>query len=342
MNKSKTAFIAGIVVAAGLVAACLPAAMAATAQARTAAAPAEPRRVALVVGNARYTGVPVLVNTLNDAEDMCKALRELKFDVLCVRDLKTRRDFKRAVQDFTAKLGSGAAGLFYYAGHGLQIDGENYLVPTDARIDKKEDVEDETVSLRYVMAALDEARADFSFIILDACRNSPFTRGFTRAVNRGLAAVSDTPTGSLVLYSTAANDTASDGPSGQRNSPFTKHLLANMKQPGLTVESMIKKVSAGVQADTQSTGGKRQVPFSYGSFTGEFCFAGCASPTEQAETARLRKEREALEKAQAELALREAELKRASPAPAPAAPPEPATRTTAPKPPARPVVVPSF
>ncbi|MCR5884873.1 caspase family protein [Rhizobacter sp. J219] len=342
MSKN-TSLIAACAAAAWLAALCLAPATA-LAQARPAAAPAELKRVALVVGNARYTGVPVLVNTLNDADDMCKALRELKFEVLCVRDLKSRRDFKRAVQDFTSKLGTGVAGLFYYAGHGLQIDGENYLVPTDARIDKKEDVEDETVSLRYVMAALDEARADFSFIILDACRNSPFTRGFTRAVNRGLAAVSDTPTGSLVLYSTAANDTASDGPSGQRNSPFTKHLLTHMKQPGLTVEAMIKKVSAGVQNDTQVQGGKRQVPFSYGSFTGEFCFAGCASPTEQAETARLRKEREALEKAQAELALREAELKRATPAPVPppAEPAPQATRTTAPKPAPRPVVVPSF
>lgn len=339
MGKNKT-LVAACAAAAWLVALCLVPA-AALAQPRAAAAPAELKRVALVVGNARYTGVPVLVNTLNDAEDICKALRELKFEVLCMKDLRTRRDFKRAVQEFTGKLGTGVAGLFYYAGHGLQIDGENYLVPTDARIEKKEDVEDETVSMRYVMTALDEARSDFSLIILDACRNSPFTRGFTRAVNRGLAAVSETPTGSLVLYSTAANDTASDGPSGQRNSPFTKHLLANMRQPGLTVEAMIKKVSAGVQSDTQQSG-KRQVPFSYGSFTGEFCFAGCASPTEQAETARLRKEREALEKAQAELALREAELKRATPAPAEPAPPQPSRTTQPAKPPTRPVVVPSF
>ncbi|GAB4552373.1 MAG: hypothetical protein Tsb007_05960 [Rhizobacter sp.] len=307
--------------------------------AATAANPAEPKRVALVVGNARYTGVPVLVNTLNDAEDVCKTLRELRFEVICAKDLRTRREFKRTVQDFTSKLGPGTAGLFYYAGHGLQIDGENYLVPTEAPIEKKEDVEDETISMRYVMTALEEARSDFNLIILDACRNSPFTRGFTRSAGRGLAPVSETPTGSLVLYSTAANDTASDGPSGQRNSPFTKHLLANMKVPGLTVEALVKKVSAGVQADTHKLTGKRQVPFSYGSFTGDFCFAGCASPTEQAETERLRKEREALERAHADLALREAELRRKAEAePAPQA-----TRTTAPpKPAAKPVVVPSF
>ena len=337
MTKSKS------VMAGWVVAACVGAstfAGVAMAQANPRAAP-ESKRVALVVGNARYTGVPVLVNTLNDAEDICKTLRELKFEVICAKDLRNRREFKRTVQDFTGKLGPGTAGLFYYAGHGLQIDGENYLVPTEAPIEKKEDVEDETISMRYVMTALEEARSDFNLIILDACRNSPFTRGFTRSTGRGLAPVSETPTGSLVLYSTAANDTASDGPSGQRNSPFTKHLLANMKVPGLTVEALVKKVSAGVQADTQKLTGKRQVPFSYGSFTGDFCFAGCANPTEQAETERLRKEREALERAHADLALREAELKRraeVAPAPAPQA-----TRTTAPpKPAAKPVVVPSF
>lgn len=341
MTMSKSV-MPGWVVAACLSATGLAGVAVAQTSARAANAPApESKRVALVVGNARYTGVPVLVNTLNDAEDVCKTLRELKFEVTCAKDLRNRREFKRTVQDFTSKLGPGKAGLFYYAGHGLQIDGENYLVPTEAPIEKKEDVEDETISMRYVMTALEEARSDFNLIILDACRNSPFTRGFTRSVGRGLAPVSETPTGSLVLYSTAANDTASDGPSGQRNSPFTKHLLANMKVPGMTVETMVKKVSAGVQTDTQKLTGKRQVPFSYGSFTGDFCFAGCASPTEQAETERLRKEREALERAHADLALREAELKRrAEVEPAPAAP---ATRTTAPpKPAAKPVVVPSF
>lgn len=328
-----TGWVAAACLGAGALSTVMPSVAA------TAANAAEPKRVALVVGNARYTGVPVLVNTLNDAEDVCKTLRELRFEVICAKDLRTRREFKRTVQDFTSKLGPGTAGLFYYAGHGLQIDGENYLVPTEAPIEKKEDVEDETISMRYVMTALEEARSDFNLIILDACRNSPFTRGFTRSAGRGLAPVSETPTGSLVLYSTAANDTASDGPSGQRNSPFTKHLLANMKVPGLTVEAMVKKVSAGVQADTHKLTGKRQVPFSYGSFTGDFCFAGCASPTEQAETERLRKEREALERAHADLALREAELRRkAEVEPAPQA-----TRTTAPpKPAAKPVVVPSF
>lgn len=320
------------------------------------------KRVALVVGNARYSGVPALVNTVNDSEDMCNALRELKFEVICVRDVKSRRDFKRNIQDFRSRLGPGIAGLFYYAGHGLQIDGENYLLPTEAQIDRKEDVEEEAVSMRFVMASLDEAQNEFNLIILDACRNSPFTRGFTRAASRGLAPVSDTPTGSLVLYSTAANDTASDGVSGQRNSPFAKHLLANIRAPGLTVEGLIKKVSASVQADTAKLTGKRQVPFSYGSFTGDFCFAGCETPEDaaanerkrleaeraRAEAERVRTEAAALDRRRAELEAREAEMKRQAAAEAArvaaeAAKPAPRSAPEAPaKPPPRTVLPPSF
>lgn len=265
----------------GRTARALAAALAALCLAATAAehGPSPARRVALVVGNGHYADVPALDNALNDAADMCAALRELGFEVACVSDLKTRRDFKRELQAFRDRLGPGSVALFYYAGHGLQVDGENFLLPTAAQIRRKEDVEDESLALRYLMAALEEAQSDFTMLILDACRNSPFTRGFSRSVNRGLAPVSDAPVGSLVLYSTAANETASDGEPGARNSPFTKHLLAQLRQPGLPVETMIKRVSAGVQQETLRNGGKRQVPFTYGSFTGEFCFAGCGGAT---------------------------------------------------------------
>jgi Caspase domain len=307
-----------------------PTESAAAAAAAATAASALTRRVALVVGNGRYNGVPPLPNALNDADDMCKALRELRFDVICVRDVRSRRDFRRAVQDFRAKLGPGTAGLFFYAGHGMQIDGENYLLPTHAEIERREDVEDEALSLRYLMATLDDAGNEFNLIILDACRNSPFARGFSRATSRGLAPVSDTPIGSLVLYSTAANDTASDGRSGERNSPFTKHLLSQMRVPGQNVEAMIKRVSASVQSDTQIGAGKRQVPFTYGSFTGEFCFAGCEDPraTEaaRAQAERLKQEQQALERRRVELETREAEMRRQREAEAN----RPATRSTEP------------
>lgn len=261
------------------------------------------KRVALVVGNAAYRGGQQLPNAANDAEDLCKALRKLAFDVQCVRDVKSRRDFKRMVQDFRAKLGPGVAGLFYYAGHGIQVDGDNFLLPTEAVIDAREDVEDESLSLRYLMQTLDEAGNGFNLIILDACRNNPFTRGFSRATQRGLAPVSDAPSGSIVLYSTAANDVASDGARGERNSPFAKHLLSFIDKPGLTVETLIKRVSAAVQQETERISRRRQVPFTYGSFTGEFCFAGCRDPEAEA---RARREREELDRRRREIEAREA------------------------------------
>lgn len=293
------------------------------------------RRVALVIGNGHYAGAPVLVNALHDAADMCGALKELRFDTTCVTDVATRRDFKREVQAFRARLGPGVAAVFYYAGHGVQIDGENFLLPTAAQIRRKEDVEDETLGLHFVMAALDETQADFMLVVLDACRNSPFTRGFSRSAGRGLAPVADAPPGSLVLYSTAANDTASDGDPGARNSPFTKHLLAHIRQPGLSVEAMIKRVSAGVQQETLRQGGRRQVPFTYGSFAGEFCFAGCpgAGPDLEAEAERLRRERAAFERERAEFQRRGSAPESARPSLPAADLPQPATRTAAPEPP---------
>lgn len=266
-------------------------------------APGLEKRVALVVGNAAYRGGQQLPNAANDAEDLCKALRKLAFDVQCLRDVKSRRDFKRAVQDFRAKLGPRVAGLFYYAGHGIQVDGDNFLLPTEAVIDAREDVEDESLSLRYLMQTLDEAGNGFNLIILDACRNNPFIRGFSRATQRGLAPVSEAPSGSIVLYSTAANDVASDGARGERNSPFAKHLLSFIDKPGLTVETVIKRVSAAVQQETERISRRRQVPFTYGSFTGEFCFAGCRDPEAEA---RARREREELDRRRREVEAREA------------------------------------
>jgi uncharacterized caspase-like protein len=234
------------------------------------------RRVALVIGNARYTGVPELTNSINDSADMCATLRELNFETLCFSDIPTHAEFKRRMEDFRAKLGPGTASLFYYAGHGIEIDGENYLIPTGAQVKRREDVEDETLSMRYVMETLADARSDFNLVILDACRNSPFTQAIGRPLRyRSLTPKNDAPTGSLVLYATAANDQALDGFAGDRNSPFAKHLLAYMRKPGLPVERLIKKVSLAVQAETFRTTGRRQVPYTYGAFTGEFCFAGC-------------------------------------------------------------------
>jgi len=243
------------------------------------------RRVALVVGNAHYTGAPELYNSVNDSADMCATLRVLNFETLCFKDIPTLAEFRRRMDEFRAKLGPGSAGLFYYAGHGIELDGENYLLPTGAQVKRREDVDGEALSMREVMDTVSSAKTDFNLVILDACRNSPFTQALGLPLRyRGIVPnQNDAPTGSMVLYATAANDQALDGFAGERNSPFAKHLLAKMRRPGLPVEQLVKQVSAAVQEETLRTAGRRQVPYTYGAFTGEFCFAGCAPGPDVAE-----------------------------------------------------------
>jgi uncharacterized caspase-like protein len=269
------------------------------------AKPAEMRRVALVIGNAHYGKGNALANPINDATDVCNALRRLEFEVLCYYDVPNRTAFKQHIHDFQVRLGRGVAGVFYYAGHGVQVSRENYLIPTQANIVNKKDIEDEAVSLGYIMGALEEGGSDFNLVVLDACRDNPI-RGFTRAMTRGLAPLTEAPAGSIVLYATAANERAFDG-SG-RNSPFAKHLLANIGRPGIAIEQLIKDVSRGVQDETFRQEGHRQTPFSYGSFTGEFCFAGCAVPVSAAASAAQLKSQEEMERLRREKAQLEAQI----------------------------------
>lgn len=266
-----------------------------------------PRKVALVVGNGAYASGGALPNALNDAEDLCANLRALGFEAICATNLKTRREFKDRVFEFSKRLGRGTIALFYYAGHGLQLDGENYLVPTEAKLSAPPDIEDETISLRYVMAQVDQAGSEFSMFMLDACRNNPWSRGF-RNVSRGLAGVTEAPVGSIVLFATAANDVAADGDG--RNGMLTKHVLEHLRRPGLTVEQMIKQVSLGVQRESFAVSGRRQTPFLYSSFTGQFCFADCGGGPEDLEIARLRQERDRLEAAGRALAAERSEQER--------------------------------
>jgi hypothetical protein len=269
------------------------------------AKPTEMRRVALVIGNANYANASALANPINDATDICNALRRLEFEVLCYYDVPSRRAFEQHIQDFQVRLGRGVAGVFYYAGHGVQVARENYLIPTRANIVNKQDIEDKAVSLGYIMGALAEAQSDFNLVVLDACRDNPF-RGFTRAMTRGLAPLTEAPAGSIVLYATAANERAFDG-SG-RNGPFAKHLLANLGRRGISIEQLIKDVSRGVQDETFREEGHRQTPFSYGSFTGEFCFAGCAVPLPAVSAAQLKSQEEEMERLRREKAQLETQI----------------------------------
>ena len=252
------------------------------------------KRVALVIGNADYVRVPKLDNSVNDARDICKALQSLDFEILCFENLATRRDMKNAISTFVDKLSKGAIGLFYYAGHGLQVKGENYVIPTAATINVEADVEDETLGLNYVMQRLDEARNSFNLIILDACRNNPLKKSRIGA-DGGLAQM-DAPAGTMIIYATGPGKVAVDGDASSRNGLFTAQLLKNMPRAGMPVEEMFKAVVKGVQEDSKKMAGVTQTPWMNSNFSGAFCFAGCEDMQSLKDVAKLKTERETLEK----------------------------------------------
>ena len=223
------------------------------------------KRVALVIGNGAYTSAPPLKNPPNDARDMAATLRALGFDVTNGINVN-QRDMKRLIREFGQKLKTGGSGLFYYAGHGVQSKGRNYLIPVDAEISSETDVEDQAVDLNLVLGLMDEAGNGLNIVILDACRNNPFARSF-RSAGSGLAQV-DAPTGTLIAYATSPGRVASDGQG--RNGLYTSELLRQMRVPGIGVEEMFKAVRASVKTTTKD----QQTPWESSSLVGAFCFAG--------------------------------------------------------------------
>lgn len=225
------------------------------------------RRIALVVGNSRYASSP-LTNPANDAELISMTLMQVGFEVRLVQD-GDQRAMKRAIQEFGSTLeaaGSSAVGLFYYAGHGVQLNGRNYLIPVGAEIQRDADVEIEAVSADWVIEQMRYARNRLNFLILDACRNNPFARSF-RSADRGLAKM-DAPAGVLIAYSTAPGDVAADGEG--RNSPYSEALAEAIHGSNEPAELMFKRVRDQVRRSTSS----RQTPWESSSLTGDnFYFA---------------------------------------------------------------------
>lgn len=227
----------------------------------------EGRRIALVIGNGGYADSP-LANPANDAELVSETLTSVGFEVRLVRD-GDQRAMKRAIQDFGASLesaGPDAVGLFFYAGHGVQMAGRNYLIPVNADIRRDADVDIEAVSADWVIEQMRFARNRLNFVILDACRNNPFTRSF-RSADRGLAKM-DAPAGVLIAYSTAPGDVAADGTG--RNSPYTAALAQSMRSSDQPAELMFKQVRDAVRRDT----GERQTPWESSSLTGDNFYFG--------------------------------------------------------------------
>lgn len=220
------------------------------------------KRFALIIGNSAYRSSP-LKNPANDAQDMATAMRRLGFEVTLLKDA-TLPQMEGAVREFGLKLRQGGTGLFYYAGHGVQVAGENYLVPVNAVIETEGDVKYGCLPAGLVLAKMEDARNDVNIIILDACRNNPFTRSF-RGAEQGLAKM-DAPTGSIISYATAPGSVASDGTG--RNGLFTQYLLKNLATPGLPITEVFMRVRQGVVQETQ----KKQVPWETSSLIGQFYF----------------------------------------------------------------------
>ncbi|MBF0531274.1 MAG: caspase family protein, partial [Deltaproteobacteria bacterium] len=224
-------------------------------------------KVALVIGNGAYKDNP-LNNPPNDARDMGQTLGSLGFDVI-LKENADKRTMLDAIDRFGEKLRSAEVGLFFFAGHGMQVKGRNYLIPTEARISVEQDVELESVDAVRVLGRMESAGNKVNIVILDACRNNPFARSF-RAATTGLARM-DAPTGSIISFATAPDSVAQDG-SG-RNGTYTKHLLTNIKIPGLKIEDVLKRVRNDVLNET----GKKQVPWDSSSLTGDFYFVPLAA-----------------------------------------------------------------
>jgi hypothetical protein len=228
-----------------------------------------PPRAALVIGNAEYDSVGALMNPVNDAHDICRDLNELGFNASCYFNVQTRVQMRALVQDYVESLPTNAVSFIYYAGHAVQVNGENYLIPTRAQLRSESALVNESMSLAYVMRELRRNQAYLNVVILDACRNNPL--GSSSGTAAGLAQITDVPDGTMVLYATAADELALDG--AGHNGIMTKNILANIREPG-TIDDLFKQVSLGVQKDTKALG-RPQEPALYTNFAGLYCLVRC-------------------------------------------------------------------
>lgn len=237
---------------------------------------ASERRIALVIGNTAYAEAP-LKNAVNDANDMADKLQTFGFEVTKLLNAE-QQEMEEGVRRFTKLLGSEqSVGLFYYAGHGLQVEGQNYLLPVNTHISSEADVRYKTVSANWVVDAMTQAQGGggINLLVLDACRNNPFSRAVHRGVNRGFARM-EPARGTLVLYATEPGKVAQDGDGS--NGVFTEKLLQAMDQPGLSVEEVFKSTALAVNGATSKT----QTPWQEGVILGHFYFrphAATEAPT---------------------------------------------------------------
>jgi uncharacterized caspase-like protein len=219
------------------------------------------RRIALVIGNSAYSSGP-LKNPVNDATDMAATLKKLGFAVTLKRNASLQ-EMEEVIEDLGNKLKRGGVGLFFYAGHGVQVNGTNYLLPIGTKINKEADVKYQAVDANKILDEMATANNGLNIVILDACRDNPFGRSFRNA-SRGLAIVSSAPSGTFISYSTSPGNVARDGDG--RNSPYTVALMRYMQTPGLSINNVFMNVRSKVKKDTG------QVPWELSSLEGDFYF----------------------------------------------------------------------
>jgi len=224
----------------------------------TSAAPE--RRIALVIGNGSYETGP-LKNPAHDATDMASAIQRLGFEVILKKNIRCQ-EMEEAVEDFGKRLRQGGVGLFYYAGHGVQVAGVNYLIPIGARINKESDVKYQAVDANKILDEMANANNGLNIVLLDACRDNPYARSI-RSASRGLAIISSAPEGTFISFATGPGQTAGDG--AGRNSPYTEALLRNISRPGLPIERVFKEVRSELSQ-------YKQTPWELSSLKGEFYF----------------------------------------------------------------------
>ncbi len=221
-------------------------------------------KTALVIGNADYKSAP-LKNPVNDARDMAVLLRNLEFDVI-EKTNADKRSMVKAVNKFGRKLHKSEVGVFFFAGHGMQIDGRNFLIPVQANVESESDVEFEAMHAGRILGKMEEAENKLNIVILDACRNNPFERSF-RTKKQGLAQM-DAPIGSIIAYATSPGEVAADG-SG-RNGVYTKHLLQNLKKTDLSVQDVFMQTGLKVMQETS----RKQVPWTSSTPVKKYYLAG--------------------------------------------------------------------
>jgi chemotaxis protein histidine kinase CheA len=225
------------------------------------------KRVALVIGNSAYKSVPRLTNPVNDATLVGGMFKKAGFDDVDVRLDLNAADMRRSLREFAGRTRDAQVAVIYYAGHGIELDGTNYLIPTDAALETDGDVLDETVALDRALFAVEPAK-QLRLVILDACRDNPFAKTMkrtvaSRAIGRGLAKVEATSPNTMIAFAAKAGSTASDGDS--KNSPFAAALVERLPTPGLD----LRKAFGFVRDDVLKNTGYKQEPYVYGSLGGD-------------------------------------------------------------------------